>query len=219
MRPIWKLLANNGGDLVLNGHTHAMEVYGPLDGKLNADQADSTMWQIVSGAGGHAMTSAVATDPRNVWQKTKTPGALYMKNVGGAGGNATEIQYAFRNVAGNVIWSGGQPGRGTIDCGDGGDPGDTQRPTTPGRATGGSNSPGSIDITWAASTDDLTTSLTYYVYRDWDPTPVGSVVSASTGTVSFTDQGRSPGSSHWYRMAASEGANSSWKSNARNRSP
>ncbi len=120
MRPIWKLLANNGGDLVLNGHTHAMEVYGPLDGNLNANQADSTMWEIISGSGGHAMTSAVATDPRNVWQKTKTPGALYMTNVGGAGGNATAINFAFRNVAGNVISSGGVPGTGTIDCGDGG---------------------------------------------------------------------------------------------------
>ena len=119
MRPIWKLLATNGGDLVLNGHTHDMEIYGPLDGDLNANQADSTMWEIISGSGGHAMTSAVATDPRNVWQKTKTPGALYMTNVGGAGGNATAINFAFRNVAGNVISSGGVPGTGTIDCGDG----------------------------------------------------------------------------------------------------
>ena len=68
------------------------------------------------------MTSAVATDPRNVWQKTKTPGALYMTNVGGAGGRATAIDFAFRNVAGNVISSGGVPGTGTIDCGEAGDP-------------------------------------------------------------------------------------------------
>ncbi len=122
MRTIWELLADNGGDLVLNGHTHNMEVYGPLDGRLNANQADSTMWEIISGSGGHAMTSVVATDPRNVWQKTKTPGALYMTNVGGAGGRATAIDFAFRNVAGNVISSGGVPGTGTIDCGEAGDP-------------------------------------------------------------------------------------------------
>ena len=54
MRTIWELLADNGGDLVLNGHTHNMEVYGPLDGRLNANQADSTMWEIISGSGGHA---------------------------------------------------------------------------------------------------------------------------------------------------------------------
>ena len=27
MRPIWKLLADGGGDLVLNGHAHTMEAY------------------------------------------------------------------------------------------------------------------------------------------------------------------------------------------------
>jgi hypothetical protein len=67
----------------------------------------------------------------------------------------------------------------------------------------------SIDLTWGASTDDQSTVLTYHVYRDGNPTPVGQVVSDSTGTVSFTDAGLVAGSSHTYRVDAMDGATNS----------
>jgi hypothetical protein len=48
-KPIWKLLANHGGDLVLNGHHHSMAVYEALDANF---QPGGHMVEIVSGAGG-----------------------------------------------------------------------------------------------------------------------------------------------------------------------
>lgn len=212
MRPIWSLLADNGGDLVLGGHTHDMEIYGPLDADLNAGQADSTMWQIVSGAGGHDLIDTLDTDPRNIWQKTKTTGALYMTNVGGDAGPATAIDFVFRDVNGATVFSGGEPGSGTIDCGEGGGPGDTVPPTVPGQPSGSSDVPGEISLSWAASSDDQATSLTYFVYRDWDPNPVGSVTSSSTTTVDFTDTDLVGGATHTYQVAASDGTNLSFKS-------
>jgi hypothetical protein len=86
---------------------------------------------------------------------------------------------------------------------------DTQPPTVPGKPTGTSTSPGSIELTWPAATDDRAILLTYRVFRDDDPTPAGSVQSSSTTTVTFTDTGLEPGSTHTYRVDASDGANTS----------
>jgi hypothetical protein len=94
---------------------------------------------------------------------------------------------------------------------------DTSPPTVPGQPSGASNTPASIDLSWAASTDDQATSLIYEVYRDQCAAggiPVGSVTSSSTTTVSFTDTGLAPGSTHVYCVTASDGANTSGKSPA-----
>jgi hypothetical protein len=92
---------------------------------------------------------------------------------------------------------------------------DTFPPSKPGKPSGQSNDTSSIDLTWNASTDNVSTSLTYRVYRDGDPTPVGSIVSSSTSTVSYHDAGLDPGSSHTYTVDAVDGANlASQQSNA-----
>jgi hypothetical protein len=91
-------------------------------------------------------------------------------------------------------------------------PTDRNPPSTPGTPTGQSAGPSETRLTWAASTDDQATTLSYRVYRDGGPAAVGTVVSSSTGTVSFTDTGLAAGSSHTYRVEASDGSNVSAKS-------
>ena len=89
---------------------------------------------------------------------------------------------------------------------------DTSPPSVPGKPTGVSSSPTSIGMTWAASADDMAQALTYRVYRDGGSVPVGSIVSASTTTIGFTDQGLIAGSSHTYEVTASDGTNTSARS-------
>ena len=81
---------------------------------------------------------------------------------------------------------------------------DTTPPSDPGAPTGVSNSTSTIDLTWAASTDNESTDLTYRVYRDGvDPgNQIAEFQSSSTGTVSFTDTGLWPGSTHTYSVEA-----------------
>jgi hypothetical protein len=86
--------------------------------------------------------------------------------------------------------------------------GDTTTPTAPGQPSGSSSAPGSISISWAASTDPDNTSFTYSVFRDGGPSSVGQVVS-SQPTVSFTDTNLAPGSVHTYAVTASDGPNTS----------
>ena len=75
---------------------------------------------------------------------------------------------------------------------------DTDPPTAPGKPTGSSPTSGTITITWAASTD-ASPPITYRIYRDGNPTAIGSTTSTS-----FTDTGPglTPGSSHTYTVDA-----------------
>jgi predicted phosphodiesterase len=203
MEPLWALLASNGVDLVLNGHTHTMQRYQAMNASLQTGRSDSHMVQLISGAGGHNMTSRVDTDPRNAWQVNKVAGAAFITLVGGSSGQADSLRWEFRDTSGATV-----PGsEGFLACSE-----DTQPPTPPGRPTGTSTSPGTISLTWEAAVDDQASTLTYRIYRDGDPTPVGTVQSASTTTVSFTDTGLEGGSTHTYEVDASDGQNVSGRS-------
>ena len=93
-------------------------------------------------------------------------------------------------------------------------PADTVPPSVPGTPTGTSSASSSIDLTWGASNDDVAQTLTYRIYRDGGSIAVGTVTSASTTTVGFTDTGLSPGSTHTYEVTASDGPNTSARSPA-----
>jgi hypothetical protein len=56
MQPIWKLLYDNGGDLVLSGHSHDYERFAPIDGHGSVDRADG-MREFVVGTGGVNFTA------------------------------------------------------------------------------------------------------------------------------------------------------------------
>lgn len=82
-------------------------------------------------------------------------------------------------------------------------PGDLIPPTIPGIPIGVSNSFTTVDLTWAGSTDNVSTSITYRVFRD------GNFVASTTSaapTVSFTDTGLEPESIHVYQVRAVDGA-------------
>jgi len=89
---------------------------------------------------------------------------------------------------------------------------DAVPPSIPGTPTGTSAQAGTVDLTWAASTDDVAGSITYSIFRDGGATPVGSVTSSSTTSVSFRDTGLAGGSTHTYEVAASDGFNTSARS-------
>ncbi len=84
---------------------------------------------------------------------------------------------------------------------------DIRPPSTPGTPVGRAISSTSASISWPASTDDQVVNLVYQVFRDGGSTPVGEVTSGSTGTVGFADTGLAPGSTHTWRVRASDGSN------------
>lgn len=102
---MWQLLANNGGDVVIEAHSHSMAEYKPLDANL---QLGGHMVQLITGAGGHSMGDGLS-DPsgRLQWTLAKTPGALYLTLRGAANlGAATSIDWSFQNVGHVVLETG-----------------------------------------------------------------------------------------------------------------
>jgi Calcineurin-like phosphoesterase len=111
---MWKLLANNGVDLVLNGHQHNMQQYKPLDANFTAGTQNAHMVQLVSGAGGHALSSnsKVLPGARIAWSQGKTAGLLDLTLVGAANGNAAKsISWQWQDVKGGYLHD------GSVDCG------------------------------------------------------------------------------------------------------
>lgn len=87
------------------------------------------------------------------------------------------------------------------------EPADGTPPTAPGTPTGVSNSPNSIELTWAGSTDDSAATVLYRVYRDGMPAPVGQASGPSGAPVTFVNTGLLPGSTHTYWVIADDGVN------------
>jgi beta-propeller uncharacterized protein DUF5122 len=93
--------------------------------------------------------------------------------------------------------------RGLFVFGDPTVPGDTTDPSRPGKPSGQSNSPGTIDLTWAGSTDNVSSTLAYHVFRDGTEV---ATVDSSQSTVSFKDTGLAGGSTHTYFVVAEDQA-------------
>ena len=101
--PMWSLLADNGADLVLNGHTHTMSQYVPLDG---LGQPGGHMVQLVAGAGGHSL-GGTQSGTRVAWSMGATAGKLALTLDGSAsGGTATAMSWAYQDTAGTVLHTG-----------------------------------------------------------------------------------------------------------------
>jgi hypothetical protein len=102
-----------------------------------------------------------------------------------------------------------------------GGPPDLAKPRQPKVPTAVSTTAGQVRLSWQATTDDDDETLVYRVYRDGAATPVfTSAPTRSTfwilPTLSFTDTGLAPGSTHTYKVDAKEanGPNASSKSPA-----
>lgn len=91
---------------------------------------------------------------------------------------------------------------------------DVLPPSVPAKPVATAASARSATVTWPASTDNVAASITYTVHRDGGATPVGTVTSSATGTISFTDTGLAPVSTHTWQVRASDGDNASALSEA-----
>ena len=80
-------------------------------------------------------------------------------------------------------------------------------PTTPGQPAASADSATSVNLVWAASTDNVATSIIYNVFRDGPGNPIGQLTSSSTTTVSFTDTNLGLESTHSWQIEASDGVN------------
>jgi hypothetical protein len=153
--------------------------------------------RFVAGGGVNWATATGVTMASGKIFFARTDGNLYAVNFvnGAPSGTATVVSPA----SAGYNWS----SRGMFLFGPATGGPDTTPPTTPGKPSGVSNTPGTIDLTWAGSTDTVSTTLAYHVFRDG--TQVGTV-NSSQSTVTFRDTGLAGGSTHTYRVVAEDAA-------------
>ncbi len=157
---------------------------------------------LVVGANLFVGSNTPTIDWANVRGLTMASGGLYYSL---ANGNLFRVGWVGGAPSGTPVQIGG-PGVDGVDWASRGlfafaGSTDTTGPSTPGTPSGSSSGFDSIDLTWTASSDP-SQPITYQIYRDGDPTPVGSIQSSSTTTVAFTDTGLIAGSTHTYTVDA-----------------
>ena len=183
LNDIWRLLSDNGVDVVLTGHDHQYQRWVPLDRDLLPDPNGIT--QFVAGGGGHGIQAVVSSDGRVAAVADSAPtayGSLKLElNPDGA-------TFAYVNSVGAELDA------GVIPCRESGS--DMEAPTTPGDLTASPLSHYQVALAWSASTDNIGVA-SYTIYRDG-----AEIASTSGAATAFTDETAAPETTYSYEVDA-----------------
>jgi chitodextrinase len=163
LKDIWNLMAQNGVEIVLNGHDHDYQRWVPLDG--NGQPSPNGITEFIAGASGHGLQGFLSTDKRVAFSSDSNPatfGVLFFQlNPHGA-------NFSYRTAEGEILDAGVVPCIPNVP--------DTQPPAKPGNLSVTANGPTRVDLTWSASSDDTGVSG-YTIYRNG--TPIGTAPASS----------------------------------------
>jgi hypothetical protein len=189
------------------GDTFAPSAPGTPSGSSSTFDSIDLSWQASTDNFPGSITYRVYRDGVQTGQVTSAAGGSIAFTDTGLGAGSTHT-YTVDAVdgAGNASFMSGASAPITVLAPD------TTPPTDPGTPAGTSSSTSTIDLAWAASSDDESAVLTYRVFRDDPSNQVGEVSSPGTEPVAFTDRGLWPGGTHTYWVQAfDEAGNASAK--------
>ncbi len=101
MADIWNLMAQNGVDIVLNGHDHEYQRWVPM-GAFGVP-SPTGITQFIVGTGGHSIQTISASDPRVAFSYDTAPAAYGALKLQLYGNSAI---YSYMNMNGSVLDSG-----------------------------------------------------------------------------------------------------------------
>jgi chitodextrinase len=183
MTDIWKLMAQHGVAIVLNGHDHDYQRWVPLDG--NGQPSPTGITEFVVGSAGHGLQTVTKTDNRVAYSNDTNPAAfgvlLLQLNQGGA-------NFVYRSINGSILDS------GAIPCNSTGS--DTQPPSLPGAFSANASTKTSVSLAWSASTDNVGVAG-YTVYRNGS-----SIATVPSGNLTYTDTSAAPATTYHYSIDA-----------------
>ena len=120
LAPLWSLFAAHGVEIVLNGHIHDYERWGPLN--ANGQPLADGVTQIVAGTGGESFSTGTAQSPR-VLASSSGSGALKLQLY------PNRAEFGFYSTADPSTPIDSSASAGPITCH--GPPVDTTPPTAP----------------------------------------------------------------------------------------
>jgi acid phosphatase type 7 len=190
--PLWNALYQAGADVVLNGHDHDYERFAPQTPGAVADTALGIR-EFVVGTGGksHYAFTATVVQPNSEARNAATYGILKLTL------HAQSYDWQFVPEAGGSFTDAGSGLCHSSNA-------DTTPPSKPVvTATPASTS---VALTWPRASDNVAVSR-YDVSRGG--VLAGTVAQPASGTVSFTDTGRTPSTTYSYVVTAFDGAGNS----------
>jgi acid phosphatase type 7 len=191
-KTFWDALYAADADVVLNGHDHIYERFAPQT-PTGSKSSSRGIREFVVGTGGANHTSLSSVAANSELRNADTFGVLKLTL------HPTSYDWAFVPEAGRTFTD-----TGTGQCH--GQQSDTQPPTTPTNLSATAASPGQVDLSWTASTDNVGV-LGYRVYRD------GTQVGTTTATT-YSDGLAFPNTTYSYTVVAYDaGGNQSLPSN------
>jgi hypothetical protein len=190
LQPLWNLLADEGVDLVLNGHSHNYMRWTPMDGDGVPAAGGTT--EVVVGTGGHYLYRFPRSDARVVSSTDRKNGALRLSLLPGS------AELSFITTGGWVF------DHDTVTCSPKVDheaPGAPMLTATPDGAD-------AADLSWTAASDDVGVTG-YRVERDGT-----EIAAVGASTLTFHDTGLSPDTAYDYVVVALDAAGHETPSNA-----
>jgi chitodextrinase len=179
-KSFWTALYNHDADLVISAHDHTYERFAPQDPNGNLNLARG-MREFIVGTGGANHTSFTTIFPNSEIRNSDTFGVLKLTL------HPTSYDWQFAPVPGKTFTdSGTQACHGSVP--------DVTPPSQPQNLSATAVSPGQVNLTWSASTDDIGVAG-YNVYRD-------GVKIATSSTTSYTDRSVVPNRAYTYTVAA-----------------
>ena len=101
----WQMIAQHGGDLVLNADTRDMEEVKPMNATLQTGKSDSHMVELISGAGAARWVRGITPDNRVAWSLYQIPGAVWIVRTVDSHG-VSSLHWEFRDSSGKVLRTG-----------------------------------------------------------------------------------------------------------------
>jgi fibronectin type 3 domain-containing protein len=183
VQPFWSLLANNGVDLVVNGHDHDYQRWKAMDSG-GASDPNGTREMIV-GTGGHEAYNITHTNPRAVFASRVTQGG------------ALQLQlYPGRATTQFVRTDGAVLDTSSFRCSGS----DQTPPSVPQGLTATPQGATHVNLDWSASTDDVGVTG-YNVYRDG--VQIDSVAAPQTA---YSDPSVQASTTYTYKVTAFDAA-------------
>ena len=183
-KAFWQLLYDNNADLILSAHDHIYERFAP---QAPAGTLDNTrgIREFIVGTGGANHTSIVSVAANSELRNADTFGVLELTL------HPTGYDWRFVPEAGKTFTD-----SGTTACH--GATSDTTPPTAPSNLSGAAVSPGQVNLSWGASTDNVGVAG-YKVYRN------GAFLVSVTGTA-YSDTTVQAGATYTYTVYAYDAA-------------
>jgi acid phosphatase type 7 len=180
----WQILYAHHADVILSAHDHIYERFAPQTPQGTLD-ATNGIREFIVGTGGANHTSLSTIAANSEVRNTDTFGVMELTL------HPTSYDWQFVPEAGKTFTdSGSQTCHGSAS--------DTTPPTAPGNLTATAASPGQVNLSWTASTDNVGVAG-YKVYRN------GTFVATTTAT-SYADTTAVPSTTYSYTVTAFDAA-------------